>query len=70
MRLDDIENTGTILRIPIARVRESSGSFLLVAGREARPGEQPVELSSPDAVQREVFAPVLGPPPARLPACP
>lgn len=70
VRLSDIENAGSVLRIPVARVRESSGSFVLAAGRAARPGEQAVDLSSPEAVQREVFEPVLGPPPARLPACP
>ncbi len=69
VRLLDIENAGALLRIPIARVRESSGSFLLVAGRDARAGERTVDLSSPAALQRDVFEPVLGPPPTRLPAC-
>lgn len=69
VRLNDIENAGSVLRIPIARVRESSGSFVLVAGRDAQAGEQPVNLGSPEAVQREVFQPLLGPPPSTLPAC-
>lgn len=69
VRLSDIENARTVLRIPIARVRESSGSFVLVAGRDARQGERSIETSSPAAVQRDVLEPVLGPPPARLSAC-
>lgn len=69
VRLNDIENAGAVLRIPIARVRESSGSFVLVAGRDTRAGEQPLDLGSPDAVQREVFEPLLGPPPSTLPSC-
>jgi len=69
VRLDAIENAGRVLRIPIARVRESSGSFVLVAGREARDGEGVVDVGSPAVVRREVFGPLLGPSPARLPAC-
>lgn len=69
VRLSDIENAGTVLRIPIARVRESSGSFVLVAGRDARQGERSVDTSSPEAVQRDVLEPVLGSPPGRVPAC-
>ena len=69
VRLGDIENAGAVLRIPIARVRESTGSFVLVAGRDARPGEQVVNVGSPDDVHRDVFEPLLGPPPASLPDC-
>lgn len=70
VRLDDIESANTVLRIPVARVLASTGSFLLVAGREPRAGERAIDLSSPETVQREVFEPVLGSSPARLPACP
>lgn len=69
VRLGDIENRRSTLRIPIARVRESTGSFVLVAGREARLGEEAVDVSSPRTVQRAVFEPLLGPPPATLPDC-
>lgn len=69
VRLNDIENAGAVLRIPIARVRESSGSFVLVAGRDARAGEQPLNVGSPAAVQNEVLESVLGPPPSTLQAC-
>ena len=69
VRLDAIENAGRMLRIPIARVRQSSGSFVLIAGRDARPGERAHDVESPQAVQRELFAPLLGLPAARLPAC-
>jgi hypothetical protein len=33
---------GTTLRIPIGVVRESTGYFIFYAGREARPGEEPM----------------------------
>ena len=69
VRLNDIERAGPVLRIPLARVRESSGSFVLVAGRAPRAGERAVDVGAADAVQREVFEPLLGAPPARLPAC-
>ena len=68
VRLGDIENAGTVLRIPVARMRESSGSFVLVAGRAAEPGEPTVDPRSPEAVQRLVD-PLLPPPPANLPSC-
>jgi hypothetical protein len=72
VRLDHIENAGDVLRIPVSRVRASSGSFVLVAGRRARPGERIVEPDSPAAVHRDVLAPILGshaPRARRLPAC-
>ncbi len=69
VRLSDIKNTGTVLSIPVTRVRESSGSFLLVVGRNAKPGEQPVDVSSPAVVQDEIIEPVIGRPPAYLPPC-
>lgn len=69
VRLPDIENASTVLRIPLARVRESTGSFVLVAGRDARQGERTVDTSSPAAVHRDVLEPVLGPPAAKLRAC-
>jgi hypothetical protein len=39
VRLNRIEYGREVLRLPIAQVRESSGHFILWAGREARPGE-------------------------------
>lgn len=69
VRLADIERSRTVLRIPVARVRESTGSFVLVAGREARPGERSIDLSAPQAVHREVLEPVLGARPALLRDC-
>lgn len=68
VRLSEIENAGDVLRIPVARVRESSGSFALVAGRPARAGEQPVDVASPQAAH-DLLAPLVGPLPARLPDC-
>lgn len=69
VRLGNIENAGAVLRIPIARVRESTGSFVLVAGRDARPGEPPVNVGSPDTVHRDILEPLLGSPPGKLPVC-
>ena len=40
VRLDRIVRDGDTLRIPIATVRESTGYFILYAGRHPRPGEQ------------------------------
>ncbi len=68
VRLGKIENAGAVLRIPAARVRESSGSFVLVAGRDAQLGERTVDPGSPEAVHR-LLDPLLGPPPASLPSC-
>jgi hypothetical protein len=39
VRLNSIEYGREVLRLPIAQVRESSGHFILWAGREAQPGE-------------------------------
>jgi hypothetical protein len=39
VRLSTIEFGREVLRLPIAKVRESSGHFILWAGREAQPGE-------------------------------
>jgi hypothetical protein len=39
VRLDRIEYGRELLRIPVAKVRESEGHFILWAGRGARPGE-------------------------------
>jgi hypothetical protein len=39
VRLDRIEFGRHVLRLPISQVRESSGHFILWAGREARAGE-------------------------------
>jgi hypothetical protein len=39
VRLNSIEFGREVLRLPIAQVRESSGHFILWAGREARSGE-------------------------------
>jgi len=39
VRLDRIEHTPDVVRIPVAAVRESSGRFIFLAGRAARPGE-------------------------------
>jgi hypothetical protein len=39
VRLDRIEYGRELLRIPVAKVRESEGHFILWAGRAARPGE-------------------------------
>lgn len=69
VRLGAIRNGGATLSVPVERVRESSGSFVLVAGRAARDGEQPLAVEQPDVVQRDILGPVLGPPPERLPAC-
>lgn len=40
VRLSRVEFERETLRIPIAEVRESTGSFVFYAGREARPGEE------------------------------
>ncbi len=40
VRLNSIRREGATLRIPIAEVRESTGYFVLYAGRAARPGEE------------------------------
>jgi len=39
VRLNTIEYGREVLRLPISRVRESSGHFILWAGRAAEPGE-------------------------------
>jgi len=39
VRLDRISHTPEVVRIPVAQVRESSGRFIFLAGRAARPGE-------------------------------
>jgi hypothetical protein len=39
VRLNNIEFGREVLRLPIAQVRESSGHFILWAGREARSGD-------------------------------
>lgn len=66
VRLNDIENTGSALRIPISRVRESEGIFVLVAGREARSDERPVDLESPATVNQVLSADTPDP---RLKTC-
>ena len=39
VRLNTIEYGREVLRLPISQVRESSGHFILWAGRAAQPGE-------------------------------
>jgi len=39
VRLNRIEFGRHVLRLPVSQVRESSGHFILWAGRQARPGE-------------------------------
>jgi len=41
VRLNSVRYERETLRIPIAELRESTGSFVFYAGREARPGEKP-----------------------------
>lgn len=42
VRLNRVEYDRETLRIPIAELRESTGYFIFHAGRETRPGEQPM----------------------------
>jgi hypothetical protein len=74
VRLNDIERIPDVypraLRIPVARVRESTGSFLFVAGRPAKPGEQPIDAGSTEAEDKllETLQPTPRLP-RRLPRC-
>jgi hypothetical protein len=74
VRLQDIERipeaSPRALRIPVIRVRESTGSFLFVAGRPAKPGEQPIDAGSIEA--QDALLETLQPTPSvprRLPRC-
>lgn len=57
------------LRIPVARVRESTGEFLFVAGRAAKPGEQPIDAGSTEA-EDQLLETLLPPIAARQRALP
>lgn len=69
VRLGRIENAGEALRVPTAELRESSGSFALVAGRAARPGESVIDTDTPASVERMMQDRALTPAATSLPAC-
>jgi hypothetical protein len=53
VRLSEIEFGRDTLRVPVSRVRESSGSFLFVAGVAAGPGERPID-TAPESLRDEL----------------
>lgn len=69
VRLGAIEYGRSVLRIPVARARETSGQGLyFVAGRAAKPGEPMVDPTS-TADQSRIFESISGPHPDRLTPC-